>query len=314
MSQKQCLLFAGQSVQEAGMGKGLLKISQAKEIIARLKPFLGQDLEHLLTDMPDSELALTYNAQRAIHAHHLANYFAYKAAHPDWALSGALGHSMGIVAALVAAGSLSVEDSGKFISVRAKAFSDVCKTFSVPMGLASVSSDDFKDVVDEVTHFAAISVALYNTKSRGVLGGTLAELENFAQKARAEDWPVRVKVLRVEGPYHTKAFLPCRAELDRVLAAIEIKAPQVPVFMGTSGQAEKDPAQIRRLLSAQADSCELYLQAVQAAYAAGQRHFIEIAHKPQPVTWISEQLLSDDGTPFEGVTTSAVRTEDISAS
>ncbi len=311
MSQKQCLLFAGQSVQEAGMGKELLKIPQSREIILRLKPFLGQDLEYLLTEMPDSELALTFNAQRAIFAHHLANYFAYQAAHPDWVLSGALGHSMGIVAALVAAGSLSVENAGKFIAVRAKAFSDICKTFTVPMGLAAVSSDDFKDVVDEAAHFAAISVALYNTKSRGVLGGTLDELENFAQKAREEDWPVRVKVLRVEGPYHTKAFTPCRAELDRALATIEIKPPQVPVFMGTSGQAETDPEKIRLLLSAQADSCELYFQAVQAAYADGQRHFIEIAHKPQPITWIPEQLISDDGAFLEGVTMTAVKTEEI---
>ena len=68
MSQKQCLLFAGQSVQEAGMGKELLKIPQSREIILRLKPFLGQDLEYLLTEMPDSELALTFNAQRAIFA------------------------------------------------------------------------------------------------------------------------------------------------------------------------------------------------------------------------------------------------------
>ena len=313
MSQKQCLLFAGQSVQESGMGKELLKIPQARDIITRLKPFLGQDLEYLLTEMPDSELALTYNAQRAIFSHHLAHYFAYKAAHPDWVLSGALGHSMGIVAALVAAGSLSIEDAGKFIAVRAKAFSDVCKTFKVPMGLAAASSDDFKDVVDEVAHFAPISVALYNTKSRGVLGGTLAELENFAQKAREEDWPLRIKVLRVEGPYHTKAFTPCRAELDRVLANIEIKPPQFPVFMGTSGQAETDPDRIRHLLSAQADSCELYLQAVQAAYAEGERHFIEIAHKPQPITWIPEQLISDDGALFEGVTMTAVKTEDIFA-
>ena len=313
MEKKYCVMFAGQSVQERGMGKDILKIPAAKEILSRLKPFLGDDLEYLLTEMPDSELALTFNAQRAIHAHHLANYFAYKAAHPQLSLNGAIGHSMGIVAALVAAESISVEDSGKFISARAKAFSEVCKTFTAPMGLASVSADDFKDVVDEVTHFAPISVALYNTKRRGVLGGTIAELENFAQKARAEDWPVRIKILKVEGPYHTKAFTPCCAELDRALSAIEIKPPKIPVFMGTSGQAEKDPERIRRLLSSQADSSELYLQAVESAYTAGCRDFIEIAYKPQPVTWISEQLISEDGALFEGVTASGIKTDDILA-
>ncbi len=304
-------MFAGQSVQESGMGRELLKIPASKEILLRLKPVLGEDLEYLLTEMPDSELALTFNAQRVIHAHHLGNWFAYQARHPDLSLNGAIGHSMGVVAALVAAESLSVEDSGLFIHARAKAFSNVCKTFSSPMGLASASADDFKDIVDEAGNFPGVSVALYNTKRRGVLGGTLADLEAFAQKAQSEDWPVRIKILKVEGPYHTTAFSPCRAYLEKVLSSITVKPPKVPVFMGTSGQAESDPEKIRHLLAAQADSSELHLQAVEAAYASGCRNFIEVAHKPQPVTWISEQLISEAGSLFNDVTTTAIKTEDL---
>lgn len=307
MDKKYCLMFAGQSVQEPGMGKDLLKIPAAREMIARLKPSLGDDLEYLLDGAPDAELARTFNAQRAIHAHHLAHYFAYQGRHPDLRLSGAIGHSMGIVAALVAAESLSVEDSGRFIFSRAKAFSNVCKTFLEPMGLAAVSSEDFKDVVDEAAHFNGVSLALYNTKSRGVLGGSMACLEAFARKARAEDWPIRIKILKVEGPYHTKAFTPCLSELDATLSTMLIRAPKIPVFMGTSGQAESDPERIKKLLSAQADSCELHLQAVESAYAAGNRDFIEIAYKPQPVTWLNEQL------PPGATTATAIKTEDLIA-
>jgi len=304
-------MFAGQSVQESGMGRELWKIPKSREILLRLKPMLGEDLEYLMTEMPDAELSLTFNAQRAIHAHHLGNWFAYIARHPDFSLNGVIGHSMGIVAALVAAESLSVEDSGLFIHARAKAFSNVCKTFPVPMGLASASADNFKDIVDEAGNSPGVSVALYNTKRRGVLGGTLADLEAFAQKARNEDWPVRIKILKVEGPYHTAAFSPCRAYLEKVLSSITVKPPKVPVFMGTSGHAENDPERIRHLLAAQADSSELHLQAVEAAYASGCWNFIEIAHKPQPVTWISEQLISEDGALLNHVTLSAIKTEDL---
>lgn len=285
------------------MGVELLKRPAARAVIERLKPSLGADLEALLTTTPDETLALTFNAQRAIHASHVAHWLAYLAAHPDTVLDGAIGHSMGVVAALVAAGSLSVEDSGVFIAARAKAFSDCCKSFTEPMGLAAVSADDFQDVVDSVPEVPGVSVALWNTLGRGTLGGTAAALEAYATKARDEDWPVKVKVLKVEGPYHTAAFEGAKAPLRAALAKITVKAPTVPVYMGTSGKAETDPARIGELLVEQTTACEQHLAAVRAAYAAGSRSFIEVSFKPQPVTWLKEQV--------EGVSAQAATTDQL---
>lgn len=290
MSETVCALFAGQSVQEAGMGVELLKNTAARAVIERLKPSLGADLEALLTTMADEPLALTFNAQRAIHASHVAHWLAYRAARPALQLDGAIGHSMGVVAALVAAEALSVEDSGRFIAARAKAFSDCCKAFPEPMGLAAASADDFQDVADSVSEVPGVSVALWNTTTKGTLGGTAAALEAYATKARAEDWPVKVKVLKVEGPYHTAAFAPARAVLSEALKTLDLKPPKVPVFMGTSGKAETDPARIKELLAEQTVACERHLDAVRAAHAAGCRTFVEVSFKPQPVTWLSDQL------------------------
>jgi [acyl-carrier-protein] S-malonyltransferase len=311
MSTKACALFAGQSVQEAGMGVELMKIPAARAVIERLKPSLGADLEALLTTTPDAALALTLNAQRAIHASHVAHWFAYEAAHPELELDGAVGHSMGVVAALVAARALSVEDSGVFIAARAQAFSDCCKGFSEPMGLAAVSADDFNDVAESAAEVAGVSVALWNTVGRGTLGGTLAALETYAAKASAEDWPVKVKLLKVEGPYHTAAFAPAQRTMRAALDKIRIEAPRVPVFMGTSGKAETDPARIRELMIEQATACERHLDAVRAAYAAGCRRFVEVSFKPQPVTWLGEQLIDSDGSLLSGFSSSAVTTTDL---
>jgi len=290
MSEKVCALFAGQSVQEMGMGLELLQNPAARAVIERLKPSLGADLEILLTTMAEAPLALTFNAQRAIHASHVAHWYAYMAAHPGLALDGAIGHSMGVVAALVAASALTLEDSGRFIAARAKAFSDCCKAFTEPMGLAAVSADDFNDVVESAGEVPGVSVALWNTAGRGSLGGTTAALEAYAARARAEDWPVKVKILKVEGPYHTAAFAPAKAALAATLNSIDVKAPIVPVFMGTSGKAETDPARIKELLAEQTIACERHLDAVRAAHAAGCRTFIEVSFKPQPVTWLPDQL------------------------
>jgi [acyl-carrier-protein] S-malonyltransferase len=311
VSQKVCALFAGQSVQEAGMGVELLKKPVARAVIERLKPSLGADVEALLTTTPDATLALTFNAQRAIHASHVAHWLAYKAAHPGLELDGAVGHSMGVVAALVAVEALSVEDSGVFIAARAKAFSDCCRAFLEPMGLAAVSTDDFNDVVESAAEVPGVSVALWNSVGRGTLGGTLAALEAYAAKARAEDWPVKVKVLKVEGPYHTAAFAPAQAPMRAALDKIEVKAPKAPVFMGTSGRAETQPARIRELLLEQTVACERHLDAVRAAYAAGCRRFVEVSFKPQPVTWLGEQLVDGDGNKLPGVEGLAVVTSQL---
>jgi [acyl-carrier-protein] S-malonyltransferase len=308
---KVCALFAGQSVQETGMGAELLKKPAARAVVERLKPFLGADLETLLTTTPEAELAKTFNAQRAIHASHVAHWLAYRAANPGLELDGAVGHSMGVVAALVAAEALSVEDSGRFIAARAKAFSDCCAAFSEPMGLAAASSDDFQDVADSVSEVPGVSVALWNTLGKGTLGGTMAALEAYAQKARDEDWPVKVKVLKVEGPYHTAAFAPAKAALAETLKGIAVKAPKVPVFMGTSGKAESDPARIKELLAEQTVACERHLEAVRAAYAAGCRRFVEVSFKPQPVTWLGDQLRGEDGAMLPGVEAVPVTTEQL---
>ena len=291
------------------MGAALLRVPAARAVVERLKPSLGADLEALLTTTPDAELALTFNAQRAIHASHLAHWLAYAAARPGLALDGAIGHSMGVVAALVAAGALSVEDSGRFIAARAKAFSDCCRGFAEPMGLAAASADDFNDVAESAAEVPGVSVALWNTVGKGTLGGTMRALEAYQAKARAEDWPVRVKPLKVEGPYHTAAFAPAADALRAVAAKLELRAPAVPVFMGPSGRAERDPERIRELLVEQCVACERHLEAVRAAYAAGCRRFVEVSFKPQPVTWLKDQLLGEDGTPLPGVTAEAVTTD-----
>ncbi|MBI4374870.1 MAG: ACP S-malonyltransferase [Elusimicrobia bacterium] len=308
---KYCVMFAGQSVQEEGMCRELWKLKPAREILERLKPSLGEDLEYITTGMPADQLALTFNAQRAIHAHHLGHWFAFKALHPELELDGAIGHSMGVVAALVAAEAMSVEDSGAFIRARAQAFYDICKGFSEPMGLAAVSTDFLEDAVARIESVPGVSLALHNTIGRGTAGGRMADLEALASKIEQEGWSIKLKILRVEGPYHTAAFSPCKPALAKALERVAIQAPRVPVFMGSSGKAETEPARIRELLVRQADALERHFEAVWAAYDHGCRHFLEVAHKPQPVKWIPDQLQDEDGNVLADTTALALETAQL---
>jgi [acyl-carrier-protein] S-malonyltransferase len=291
----------------------LWQLPAARRVLDRLSSVLGDDLEVVTTRMPAEDLSLTFHAQRAIHAHHLGHWFAFREKHPEVGLDGAIGHSVGVVAALVAAGSLSLEDSGRFILERARAFSEVCARLGEPSGLASVATENLRDVEDELAAFPRLTLALVNSIGKGAVGGPLADLEAFEAKAREEGWPVRVQILRVQGPYHTAAFEACRGRLEEALGALRVRAPEVPVFMGTSGRAETDPDTIKALLAAQPGSRERHLDAVRASYAGGCRNYLEAAAKPQPIHWLGDQLVDSSGSPLPGVTASAVATESIGA-
>jgi [acyl-carrier-protein] S-malonyltransferase len=293
------------------MCRQLWSFPAAREVLDRLSSTLGDDLEYLTTRAATPELSLTANAQRAIHAHHLGHWFAFRAAHPEIRLDGAIGHSVGIVAALVAADSLSIEDSGTFVAGRARAFSDICAGLDGLYGLAAVSTEDLGDLVAELPRFPSLTLALRHSTGKGTVGGRLADIEELSRVARREAWPLRVTLLEVEGPYHTDVFQPTGRRLERVLATLSVRPPQVPVFMGTSGRAETDPDRIRTLLAKQPFTPEAHLDAVRSAYAHGCRRFLEVAHSPQPIHWIAEQLVDEKGAPSRDVTARGVTTDEI---
>ena len=240
MSPKYCVLFAGQSVQAQGMCKDLWRISAARQVLERLKPSLGDDLEHITTEMAGPDLAKTFNAQRAIHAHHLGNWFAYRrrlrrrTRRRHRPLHGRgrgpgrrRGHERGGIR--------------RFHPGPRPGLRDVCKTFAEPQGMAAVITKSLREVKDKIEAFPGVSLALHNTMGKGTIGGKLSDIEAFAAHAKKEGWPMKVMVLKVEGPYHTAAFAPCKPALKAAVDKITITPPRAPVFMGTSGLAELIP-------------------------------------------------------------------------
>jgi malonyl CoA-acyl carrier protein transacylase len=182
---------------------------------------------------------------------------------------------------------------------------------SSPSGLAALATQNLDDALDELAAFPRLKLALRNSVGKGAVGGPIGDLQALAAKARSEGWPLRVQILSVEGPYHTEVFAACRQRLAAVLSGLALRKPAVPVFFGTSGRAESDPGRIRELLAAQPSTPERYLDAVRASYAAGCRAYLEIAGKPQPIRWLSDQLVDENGAPLPGVTATAVTSDSL---
>jgi malonyl CoA-acyl carrier protein transacylase len=304
-----CILFSGQAAQKQGMCTELWKIPAAREALETLTPILGSDLEFITTHLEDEELLKTYNAQRAIHVHHLGQWLAFQHYHPEIRIGAAIGHSMGVVAALVASGAMSIEDSGHFILERAQAFADVCAKLNNEYGLIAVQTENLQDLIDELPRFPDLELALYNSPGKGVVGGKIKDLIDLTDFAKKESWPVYFRFLKVEGPFHTQALQACEDRLEKVLQNISIEPPSIPVFMGTSGKLEQDPDRIKYLLMKQATSTEMHFQAVSQALQSGFQDFLEVAYSPQAIQWISEIALLAG---YSDVTVTKVLTTDIS--
>ena len=303
-----CLLFSGQAAQKHGMCSELWTMPSAREALDTLRPILGDDLEQITTQMSDDDLKKTFNAQRAIHTHHLGQWLAFQHYHPEIRVGAVVGHSMGVVAALVVSGAISVEDSGRFILERSKAFSEVCTQLHDEYGLMAAQTEDLQDLIDELPRIPNLELALYNSPGKGVVGGKVKDLIALMELAKSETWPVYFRMLKVEGPYHTQALQACEDRLGKMLRTISIEPPNIPIYMGTSGKLEQDPEKIRYLLAKQATSTEMHFQAVSQALQSGFHDYLEIAHYPQAIQWISEIALVHG---YTEVTMTKVLTSDI---
>lgn len=111
-------LCSGQGSQAPGMGRGLSDIPEAREVIACASDIFGRDMQAYLSDDQVSDINETINAQAAITTTSIALGIALE--QQGIMPACVLGFSLGQISALALSGMLSVEDTFKLASERAR--------------------------------------------------------------------------------------------------------------------------------------------------------------------------------------------------
>lgn len=135
------------------------------------------------------------------------------------------GHSLGELAALVAAGVFSMEDGLVLAVARGRAMDRAARS-GPPTGMAAVRAP-----VHEAATIAerfGLTVANDNSPSQSVLSGALDAIGRLEREADALG--VRAKRLAVPAAFHSPYMAPAAAEFDEALRRVRLRPPRVIAF------------------------------------------------------------------------------------
>lgn len=248
-------VFPGQGSQRAGM----------RSIVAEHEPqLLALAIELLGADPFERTDEGTRYVQPAIYLASIACWTAL--GRPEVDVFG--GHSLGEVAALVAAGSLGPEDGLRIVVARGAVTSEAAGAGPESGMLAVISSEG--SVLEQIEIAPPVLVANDNSPTQSVLAGPLDALRAMRDAAVAAG--LRAILLPVEGAFHTPAMEPAVAAYRAALDAVEFKRPRLPVYSSVTAAVFTD---IREELARSLVTPVRWREVTTALFARGVRKVIE---------------------------------------
>lgn len=272
---KVAFIFPGQGSQTVGMGKEIAETYEnSKQLLEQADQVLGFQLSRLITEGPQDELTLTYNAQPALLTvgAMMASRLAEEGITPDYTA----GHSLGEYTALVASGVLSFEDGVSVVHKRGLYMNE-----AVPAGEGAMAAvlgldgEKLKEVTDAITESGfSVQPANLNCPGQIVISGTKEGVEKACVQLK-EAGAKRAIPLDVSGPFHSSLMKPAAEKLSNTLDAVKMTDASIPVIANVNASAVTDSDEIKGLLVEQLYSPVLWEDSVRKMLELGVTHFIE---------------------------------------
>jgi len=230
------VLFAGQGAQRPGMGHPYWR-TPAWEVVERIDDVTHTDVTGLMLHASSHDLADTCAAQLAVFTGGLlAHHTAREAGMTPTAV---VGHSVGEVAALTAAGALDVRDAAHFVEERGLAMAEACA--AAPGGMLALrGGPEVALTLAQDHHRGRVWVAAYNGPGETVLAGHADEIRALADSARQRRIPAMA--LPVAGAFHTPMMWSATRRTGDALRHVRFRTPEVPVASTADGRVHTTAA------------------------------------------------------------------------
>jgi [acyl-carrier-protein] S-malonyltransferase len=236
------------------------------ETLARLRPDL---LELAHAELGDNAL------ERAAESTAYAQPATYCASLAGWSLLGPehvdvlVGHSLGELSALAAAGALDEAAGLRLVALRGRLMERAAEEAGGDGGMLALSVS--RDVGEALARGFGLTVANDNSPDQVVLSGERDWLEVLAEEAGQAG--VRTKLLPIRGAFHSSAMASAREEFADALRRTPIGDLRIPVFSSLSAAPMDDP---RRRLTQALTNPVRWRETLVALRRRGVESFIEV--------------------------------------
>jgi [acyl-carrier-protein] S-malonyltransferase len=267
------VIFPGQGTQEPGMGAPW-RDHPAWAVVARAEDAFGEPLAHLLLDAPAETLARTREAQLAVLLTSLVAWEAVRDRVP--APVAFAGHSLGQVTALIAAGTLGLEDGVRFAARRAELTQRAADDHPGKMAaLLGATVDQAQDACTAARD--ACWIANDNAPGQVVIAGTPDGVDTASARAK-EIGVKRVTPLKVGGAFHTPLMRDAADALTTELATASFTTPDAPIVSNHDAVAYDDGDGWRARLPQHVTVPVRWRESMETMVTRGATSFLEVGH------------------------------------
>jgi len=270
-------VFPGQGSQSIGMMNawGEHQVVVEQTFAEASKALAGVDLWAIACTGPEAEINRTEITQPIMLTAGVAAWRVWQTAGGAMPLCMA-GHSLGEYTALVCAGALDFGDAVRVVAERGRLMQR-----AVPLGEGAMAAvlglDDavVLAVCAEATQGAEVVEAVnFNSPGQVVIAGSAAAVARAAPLLM-EQGAKRVLPLPVSVPSHSSLMQDAAVQMAKVLEAVEIRRPQIPVLHNVDAAEHAEPDALRAALVSQLHRPVLWVDSVRAMPLRGVSALVE---------------------------------------